>query len=65
MWKEEEKGSLISIARMEEGLESDPQMIATACPYCLLMFEEAIQIKERQDDIQVRDIAQLVERFSH
>jgi Fe-S oxidoreductase len=64
MWKEEETGSLISSARTEEGLESNPQMIATACPYCLLMFEEAIQIKGRQDDIKVRDIAQLVERFS-
>ena len=65
MWKEKETGSLISMARIEESLAYEPQMIATACPYCLLMFEEAIQMKGRQEEIQVRDIAQFVERFSH
>ena len=65
MWKEKETGTLISMARIEEILAYEPQMIATACPYCLLMFEEAIQMKGRQEEIQVRDIAQFVERFSH
>jgi Fe-S oxidoreductase len=61
-WKEQEAGSKISIARLEEATRLAPQILATACPFCLLMFQEAVQIKGKEDEIKPRDIAEIVER---
>jgi Fe-S oxidoreductase len=62
-WKEQEAGDKISVARLEEAMRADPQILATACPFCFLMFQEAIQIKGNGDGINLRDIAEIVERF--
>jgi Fe-S oxidoreductase len=62
-WKEQEIGEKVSVARLEEAAESAPQTLATACPFCFLMFQEAMQIKGNGDDIKLRDIAEIVERF--
>lgn len=63
MWKEEEDGTRISAARAQEAIAANPQFVATACPFCLLMFDEALQIEGKQDAIKVKDIAQIAERF--
>jgi Fe-S oxidoreductase len=62
-WKEQEAGDKISLVRLEEAMGADPQILATACPFCFLMFQEAIQIKGNGDRIKLRDIAEIVERF--
>ena len=62
-WKELEDGDKISVARLEEAMEYSPQVMATACPFCFLMFQEAIQIKGNGDGINLMDIAEIVERF--
>jgi len=63
VWKEEEAGDKISIERLEEAMRANPQILATACPFCFLMFQEAIQIKGNGDGIRLGDIAEIVERF--
>lgn len=62
-WKEQEAGDKVSVVRLEEATEGAPQTLATACPFCFLMFQEAIQIKENGDGIKLRDIAEIVEKF--
>jgi Fe-S oxidoreductase len=63
VWKEEEAGDKISVERLEEAVRANPQILATACPFCFLMFQEAIQIKGNGDGIKLGDIAEIVERF--
>ncbi len=63
VWKEQETGDKISVARLEEALRANPQTLATACPFCFLMFQEAIQIKGNGDGIKLRDIAEIMEGF--
>ena len=63
MWKEQEDGGRINVARAREAIAVNPQFVATACPFCLLMFDEALQIEGKQDAVKVKDIAQLVERL--
>lgn len=63
IWKEEEAGDKTSIERLEEAMRADPQILATACPFCFLMFQEAIQIKGNGNGIKLGDIAEIVERF--
>jgi Fe-S oxidoreductase len=63
IWKEQEAGYKISVERMEEAMRAAPQILVTACPFCLLMFQEAIQIKGNGDESNLRDVAEIVERF--
>ena len=63
IWKEQEAGSKTSVQRLEEAMRVDPQILATACPFCLLMFQEAIQIKGKGDGMSLWDIAEIVEKF--
>ncbi len=61
MWKTTETGRRMSVARVEQALQTDPDHIASACPYCLLMFEEAIQTLAPEKPVMVSDIAEVVQ----
>lgn len=61
-WKEQETGRKMSVERLEEAIRAGPQVLATACPFCFLMFQEALQIKGNGDGIKLRDIAEIVAR---
>ncbi|MBA7596968.1 EtfAB:quinone oxidoreductase [subsurface metagenome] len=57
----EERDVRISEMRAEQALETKAGILATACPYCLQMFEDAIKAKEATESLQAMDIAELVE----
>ena len=59
-WMEERIGKRISQERTEEVLASKANVVATACPYCLQMFEDAIKALEAQEKLKAIDIAELV-----
>ncbi len=42
----EERGTKISETRVEQILETKADIVASACPYCLQMFGDAIKAKE-------------------
>lgn len=61
MFKEEEKGDKrILILRTEQLLETDPQTIASACPFCMRMLSDGVGMKDREDDVQQLDIAEVL-----
>lgn len=61
MFKEEEKGSVrINQERTNEALETGAQVIAAACPFCNTMLTDGVKGKERESEVQVLDIAELV-----
>lgn len=59
---EEQIGRKINEIRIEDVIEVGADVIATACPYCLQMFEEAIERKKVNESLQALDIIQLVEQ---
>ena len=61
MWMEENIGTRINIQRLEDALTVDPEWIATACPFCVTMFDDAIKNKDMEDKLKIWDIAELVE----
>ena len=63
IWIESEAGSKISLERLEEAIEKGPHILTTACPFCFLMFQEAIQIKKCVDTIGLNDIAEVIEKY--
>lgn len=61
MFKEEEKGSIrINWERANEAIETKAEIIAAACPFCNTMMSDGIKGKEKENEIQVLDIAELI-----
>jgi heterodisulfide reductase subunit D len=61
MFKDAEPGDKeINIARTEEALEVQPDIIAAGCPFCNTMLTDGIKNKEKEADVQVMDIAELI-----
>lgn len=62
MWKEEEKGAVrINIKRTREAIDTGAGIIAAACPYCNTMLTDGLKTEEKEDRMQVLDIAELIE----
>ncbi|MGP0583929.1 (Fe-S)-binding protein [Paenibacillus timonensis] len=61
MWMEESDGKRINLARTEQVLEVRPSIISSACPYCLTMLEDGTKLKEVDDQVKARDIAEILE----
>jgi Fe-S oxidoreductase len=61
MFKEEEKGDIrINIERSNEALATGASVIAAACPFCNTMLTDGVKNKEKEDEVAVMDIAELV-----
>ena len=61
MFKEPEKGNKdININRTEEAIKINPECIATGCPFCNTMMTDGIKNKEKENEIKVMDIAELI-----
>jgi Fe-S oxidoreductase len=60
MWMEAHLGTRINEARVEQALEKKPDAIATACPYCLTMFEDGLKSKNAFDSVKALDIAEFI-----
>ena len=62
MWMEEQPGTTkISHMRIEDVIKTGAETVVTACPYCLQMFEDAIEHKNIKDSLKARDLVELVE----
>jgi len=61
MWMEEKEGKRVNIERTEEALALKPDMIATACPFCMTMLEDGLKDKESLDIVKIVDIAEILE----
>jgi Fe-S oxidoreductase/nitrate reductase gamma subunit len=59
-WMEERIGKRISEERIEHVIETKADVVATACPYCLQMFEDAIKAKAVEESLKALDIAELL-----
>lgn len=61
MFKDAEEGNKeINIERTEEVLATQATTIAVACPFCMTMMSDGIKNKEKEDAVQVRDLAELI-----
>lgn len=61
MFKEPEKGNKdINIERTEEALAEKPHLIATGCPFCNTMITDGVKHFNKNDEVQVKDIAELI-----
>nr|MBN1228211.1 (Fe-S)-binding protein [Anaerolineae bacterium] len=60
MWLETNAETRISNVRLAEAMSTGADVVATACPYCLLMFDDSIRSQGVGERIQVMDIAEIL-----
>lgn len=60
MFMEEKIGKRINIERTEEALSLNPDMIASACPFCMTMLTDGVKAKDVIDKVSVKDVAEIL-----
>ncbi|SER50492.1 (Fe-S)-binding protein [Streptomyces qinglanensis] len=64
MWMEERIGKRVNNERVDEALSLDPDIVSTACPFCLVMLTDSVNGKKNdgkaKETLQVVDVAQLL-----
>ncbi len=60
VWLEEKEGRRVNQVRVEQAMEVNPDILASACPFCLTMFEDGVKAKQVGDKIKTRDIAEIL-----
>jgi heterodisulfide reductase subunit D len=61
MYKEAEPGKKeVNIERTEEALATGAQVIASACPFCMTMLSDGVKNKEKEGEVKVLDLAELI-----
>jgi len=63
---EEKIGKSINVERTDEALGLDPDIVSTACPFCMVMLSDAVTAKQQsgdaKDGVQVLDVSQILAR---
>ncbi len=61
MFKEEEKGETrVNWERTNEAIETGASIIAAACPFCNTMMTDGVKVAEKEEQVQVMDVAELI-----
>ena len=62
MWMEENIGKRVNMERTGEALATGADIVSTACPFCMIMLDDAVKANGKGDEVSVMDISQVVER---
>jgi Fe-S oxidoreductase len=65
MWMEERIGKRVNVERTDEALATGADVVGTACPYCMVMLDDAIKQRQAEgsaEGVRVLDVAQVLEQ---
>ncbi|HLT88346.1 MAG TPA: (Fe-S)-binding protein [Sphingobacterium sp.] len=66
MFKEPEPGKKdVNVERVEDVIESKATIVAAACPFCMTMLRDGVKAKEKEQDIQVLDVAEITAKANN
>ncbi len=60
MWTDEEPDKRVNLVRFDDVEQSGAELAATACPFCNIMLDDARKMRGKEDQVDVKDIAELV-----
>jgi Fe-S oxidoreductase len=60
IWEDTKKGERFSDIRLEQALDAGADVLAAVCPYCLANFKDSVTTMNKEEEIEVKDIAELV-----
>jgi len=61
IWMETAKGERFSDLRLEQAIEVGADVLATSCPYCIIMFEDSRLNLEDSEVIEIKDITEIIQ----
>jgi Fe-S oxidoreductase len=66
MWMEETIGTRINETRTDEALDTKPDLVTAACPYCIVMLTDGLNSRKQQgkagEEVQVTDVSEVLLR---
>ena len=62
IWMDTPRGERFSDLRLDQAREVGAEVLATACPYCITMFEDSRLTRETEDLATVLELAEIVEQ---
>ncbi|MFQ5849464.1 MAG: (Fe-S)-binding protein [Candidatus Binatia bacterium] len=60
-WMEEPRHQRVNYIRVQQALQTDPEIIAVSCPYCMIMMEDGLKAKEMDEKVKTLDVVELVD----
>lgn len=60
LWQDTKKGERVTDLRVEQAVQTGAQVLAVACPYCMLMFKDSVLSSNLEGTIEVKDIVEIV-----
>jgi Fe-S oxidoreductase len=60
MFMEETVGKRVNLERTDEALATGADTVATACPFCMTMLNDGVKARDRQEEVRVQDVAEIV-----
>jgi Fe-S oxidoreductase len=60
MWMEKVRGRRVFAMRAEQALAKNPDYIVTACPFCMIHFQDGLKFYDAEDRAKIFDIAEIV-----
>ncbi len=64
MWIEEDPDKRVNLLRTDQALETNPEVIAVSCPFCMTMLSDGIKAKDLEDKVQTLDVMEIVEKVA-
>ena len=61
MWVEaSDQGPRLAEIRVQDAVEMGAEILATACPFCLLTLEDAVKTTGNEEKLRVMDISEIL-----
>src|SRR5215470_6540053 len=60
MWMEEEPSQRVNTRRIEQALETNPDAVAVACPFCMTMIDDGLKAKGLEEKVPALDVMEIV-----
>ena len=59
-WMDMKEGERINNIRIEQAAKTGANKVATACPFCMHMLEDSVKLTDREEELEIRDIAEVI-----
>jgi len=64
MWIEEDPDKRVNLLRTDQALQTNPEVIAVSCPFCMTMLSDGIKAKDLEDKVQTLDVMEIVAKVA-
>jgi Fe-S oxidoreductase len=64
MWMEEDPDKRVNLLRTDQALQTDPEVIAVSCPFCMTMLGDGIKAKQLEEKVQTLDVMEIVDKVT-